>query len=56
MSEKKKESLSNNSHPKIIDSKDQKIIERKPPSDKILYFNLIKNDNSIKSKNEEDTT
>ena len=54
MSEKEKESLSNNSHPKIIHSEDKEILEGKPPNDKILYFNLVKNNSNIDSKNEED--
>ncbi|MFX1419421.1 MAG: hypothetical protein ACFE9N_10920 [Promethearchaeota archaeon] len=55
MSKKEKNSLSNDSHPRIIDSKDKKIIEQKPPSEKIIYFNIVKN-NDIKSENEEDNT
>ncbi len=56
MNEKEEKSLSNSPPPKIIDSEDKKILEQRPPSEKILYFNLVKNENIIKSKDEEDTT
>jgi hypothetical protein len=54
MNEEHKDSISNNSHPKIIDSEDKKISEQKPPNDKILYFNIVKENDTTNSKREEE--
>lgn len=54
MNEEHKDSISNNSHPKIIDSEDKKISEQKPPNDKILYFNIVKETETVNSKGEEE--
>lgn len=48
VNENHKNTNSNDSHPKIIDSEEKEISEQKPPNDKIVYFNLIEeNDNEI---------
>lgn len=46
MNKNKKDSISNNSHPKIIDLEDKQISEQKPPNDKILYFDIVKENES----------
>ncbi|MFX1301994.1 MAG: hypothetical protein ACFE9X_01425 [Promethearchaeota archaeon] len=56
MNEKEEKTLSNSPPPKIIDSEDKEILEKRPPSEKILYFNLIKNDITLKEKDKEDFT
>ncbi|MHA2038625.1 MAG: hypothetical protein ACW972_05930 [Promethearchaeota archaeon] len=43
MNEKNK-NLEKNHHPKIIESEEKEIEERKPPNDKIISFNLINKD------------
>ena len=31
-------------HPRITGSEDKKILEKKPPNDKILYYKITEND------------
>ena len=40
MNEKDANHEADNSHPQIILSENKKIQERKPPNEKILYFNI----------------
>ena len=54
MNEENKDSISNSSYPKIVDSEDKKISEQKPPNDKILYFNIVKEIETANSKREEE--
>ncbi|MFW9865509.1 MAG: hypothetical protein ACFFEN_05355 [Candidatus Thorarchaeota archaeon] len=54
MNENHNNTTPNNSPPKIIDSKEKEISEQKPPNDKIVYFNLVEeNDNESYEKGEE---
>lgn len=52
LNNKDKISSPNDSHPKIIESEDRKILEKKPPNERILFFNIIENDNEMESKND----
>ena len=54
MNENHKNTISNNSHPKIIDSEEKEIAEKKPPNNRIVYFNLVEeNDNESYERGEE---
>jgi len=53
LNEKKKDLLSDDPHPTILETEEKEIPERKPPNDKILYFNLPKKIEELKSKEEE---
>ncbi|KKN47076.1 hypothetical protein LCGC14_0666420 [marine sediment metagenome] len=41
MSEEQEDSKSDETTPKVIDSEDKEIAEQKPPNDRILYLNLV---------------
>ena len=47
MSEEQEDSKSAETSPKVIDSEDKEIAEQKPPNDRILYFNLVGENNDL---------
>ncbi len=52
MSDKEENSEPNDHEPTIIGTEDQKIIEQKPPNDKIVHYKIIKD--NMNSNLEED--
>ncbi len=55
MNEKNEKITPNETNPKIIYSKDKKILKQKPPNDKILYFNIVEEIENKNSKREENS-
>jgi hypothetical protein len=48
MSEEQEDSKSDETSPKIIDSEEKEITEQKPPNDRILYYNLVEENEDVK--------
>ncbi|MFX1448818.1 MAG: hypothetical protein ACFFCG_11900 [Promethearchaeota archaeon] len=46
MNENHKNTTSNNSHPKIIDSEEKEISQQKPPNERIVSFTLVEENDS----------
>ena len=47
MSEEQEDSKSDETSPKIIDSEEKQIAKQKPPNDRILYFNLVEENDDV---------
>ena len=47
MSEEQENSKSDEIPPIVIDTEDKEIAEQKPPNDRILYFNLVEENDDV---------